>query len=121
VEQGGAHRQSYYQEVMHYPFRFTVASVDKQHADWRAARPSVIHWACVVSLAGSLRTLYLAEEAARAAAAGNDRPLNELVIVDDNQDQKFLAVIKEKFRELASGVRKGAPLVGEGEVSRVGT
>jgi hypothetical protein len=37
--------------------------------------------------------------------------LNELVVVDDNQDGKFLALIKEKFREMRSGVREGAPLV----------
>jgi hypothetical protein len=36
-----------------------------------------------------------------------------LVVVDDNQDQEFLAILKRKFRELASGCRAGASLVGK--------
>lgn len=90
-----------------------MASVDKQHADWRAAGASVIHWACTVSLASSLRPVYLQEEARRVQEAGKDHPLSELVVVDDNQDGKFLKIIKEKFRELRSGVRAGASLVGK--------
>jgi hypothetical protein len=98
---------------MHYPFRFAVASVDKQQADWQAAPGPVIHWACIVSLAASLRSVYLAEEASRAAAQGGNRPLKELVVVDDNKDGKFLALLKQKFREMRSGVRPGSPLVGK--------
>jgi hypothetical protein len=56
---------------------------------------------------------YLAEEASRAAAQGGNRPLNELVVVDDNKDGKFLALLKQKFREMRSGVRPGSPLVGK--------
>jgi hypothetical protein len=55
----GAHREAYLQEVMHYPFRFSVASVDKKQPDWREAGGPVIHWACIVSLAASLRAVYL--------------------------------------------------------------
>jgi hypothetical protein len=58
-------RRAYFQAVMAHPFRFAVASVDKQHPDWRAAGAPVIHWACVVSLAASLRGVYLEEEARR--------------------------------------------------------
>ena len=110
---GGGHRQAYCQEVMHYPFRFAVASVDKEHPEWREAGASVIHWACIISLATTLRAAYVQEEARRAAVAGNDHPLNELVIVDDNKDRKFLALIKKKFREMRSAVRAGASLVGK--------
>jgi hypothetical protein len=106
-------RIAYFQAAMGHPFRFAVASVDKQHADWRAAGASVVHWACAVSLAVSLRSVYLEEEARRVAAKGEDRPLNELVVVDNNRDSKFLSVIKQKFRELRSGVRSGASLVGK--------
>ena len=56
---------------------------------------------------------YRAEEETRAAATGTNRPLGELVVVDDNQDQGFLAVIKKEFRQLASGCRPGAALVGK--------
>ncbi len=106
-------RIAYFQAAMGHPFYFAVASVDKQHPEWRAAGRSVLHWACAVSLAASLRGVYLDEEARRAAAAGGDHPLNELVVVDDNQDRRFLAVIKRKFRQLRSGVRVESPLVGK--------
>jgi hypothetical protein len=105
-------RIAYFQAAMGYPFRFAVASVDKQDPEWRAAGGSVMHWACAVSLAVSLRTVYLEEEARRAATGGRHHPLNELVVLDNNQDGKFLAVIKQKFRELRSGVRAGSPLGG---------
>ena len=37
----------------------------------------------------------------------------DLVVVDNNQDHKFLGIIKQKFRELRSRVHPGAPLVGK--------
>ena len=74
---------------------------------------SVIHWACAVSLAASLRSAYRAEEARRVAVTGANQPLHELVILDDNRDRAFLAVVRQKFRELHSGVRPGASLVGK--------
>src|SRR5580700_1470150 len=55
-------RIAYFQAAMGHPFRFAVASVDKRHVEWRAASRSVIHWACAVSLAVSLRGVYLEEE-----------------------------------------------------------
>jgi hypothetical protein len=106
-------RVAYFQAAMGHPFRFTVASVDKQHPEWRAAGASVLHWACAVSLAVSLRGVYLEEEIRRAAETGRNRPLNELVVVDNNRDRRFLTVIKQKFREQRSGVRPGASLVGK--------
>jgi hypothetical protein len=106
-------RAAFFRAATHHPFRFAVASVDKHQPEWRAAGGPVIHWACVVSLAATLRPVYLREEARRAAASGGDHPLNELVVVDDNEDSKFLALIKRKFREMGSGVRAGSPLVGK--------
>jgi hypothetical protein len=106
-------RIAFFQAAMAHPFRFAAASVDKKHPEWRDAGPSVIHWACAVSLAASLRGVYLEEEKRRVKDAGGNRPLNELVIVDDNKDRKFLKIITKKFRELRSGVRRGTPLVGK--------
>ena len=96
---------------MKHPFRFAVASVDKGHPDWRTAGGPVIHWASVVSLSAALRPVYLAEEARRAKETGDNHPLNESVIVDDNEDADFLTLVKQKFRGLRSGVRTGSPLV----------
>ena len=106
-------RESFFRAAMGYPFRFAAASVDKNHRDWREAGGPVIHWACVVSLAATLRGVYLQEESRRVAIGGGNRPLSELVVVDDNRDGKFLSLVKEKFREMASGVRPGSPLVGK--------
>jgi len=106
-------RIAYLRAAMGFPFRFAVASVDKRHPDWRAAGGPVIHWACAVSLAATLRGVYLEEEARRAAIGEGVRPLNELVILDDCQDRSYLAIIKGKFRELRSGVREKWPLVGK--------
>ncbi len=106
-------RIAYFQAALGHPFRFAVASVDKRHPEWLAAGRSVLHWACAVSLAVSLRGVYLEEEARRAAAGGRNHPLNELVVLDDNGDRKFLAIVRSKFGELCSRVRPGSPLVGK--------
>ncbi len=112
----GAHperRKAFFEVALRHEFRFTAASVDKREGEWRYADRRGIHWACAVSLAATLRETYRAEEARRVKAAGHDRPLGELVVVDDNQDQKFLATVKEEFGGLASGCRPGASLVGK--------
>jgi hypothetical protein len=106
-------RADYFTVAMGHPFRFAVASVDKRQPEWRAAGGPIIHWACIVSLAASLRRVYLEEEARRVIAVGGNHPLIELVVVDDNRDGKFLALVKKKFREMHSGVRAGSPLVGK--------
>ena len=106
-------RLSFFRAAMAHHFKFTVSSVDKQHPEWRAADGADIHRACAVSLAGSLRRVYLEEEARRSKESGGDHPLNELVIVDDNRDSNFLTIIKQTFREMRSGVRSGSPLVGK--------
>jgi hypothetical protein len=105
-------REAFFRAAMRHAFRFAATSLDKRTEDWRTADRRAIHWACAVSLAVTLGPTYREEEAARALA-GTDRPLNELVVVDDNQDKAFLAVIKKKFRELASARRPGRPLVGK--------
>jgi hypothetical protein len=90
----GAHperRKAFLEVALRHEFRFAAASVDKQQGEWRNADSKDIHWACAVSLAAILRQTYHVEEARRVKASGHDRPLGELVVVDDNQDQKFLA------------------------------
>lgn len=106
-------REGFFQAALRHEFRFAVASVDKTRVSWDAA---VIHWATAVSLAACLRSTYHREEAGRGAA-GDHGPLNELVVVDDNQDRQFLEVVKRVFRDLNQGHRAGqktgAPLIGK--------
>jgi hypothetical protein len=105
-------RVAFLRAALRHEFRFTAASLDKRQGEWREADRGTIHWACAVSLAATLRPTYRGEEEARAAA-GHDRPLNELVVVDDNQDKRFLDVLKRKFRELTSARHPGHSLVGK--------
>lgn len=103
-------REGFYRAALRHEFRFAAASVNKSGLDWDA---TVIHWATAVSLAACLRATYHHEEERR----GKDGPLDELVVVDDNQDRQFLEVVKRVFRDLNQGSRPGqkpgAPLVGK--------
>ncbi len=103
-------REAFIHEALRHEFRFAVACLDKQAEGWRDAERSGIYWACTVSLAALLRPTYRAEEA-RRVTAGRARPLNELVVVDDNEDRQFLAAVKRAFGGLDSGTRPGSPMI----------
>jgi len=105
-------REAFFRAAMCHEFRFAAVSVDKREGEWRTADRGTIHRACAVAVAATLRSTYLADEDARVAA-GKYRPLSELVVVDDNQDQEFLTVVRKKFRDMSSGCRPGASLVGK--------
>jgi hypothetical protein len=92
------HRQAFFQAVMMHEFRFAVSSIDKRDGDWATATKQAFHWASTVSLAGSLRQTYLAAHRAMVAG-GRNRPLDELVVVDDNQDKGFLQMVRERHSE----------------------
>jgi len=113
-----ARRVAYFREALRHPFRFTVASVAKRHPEWRNAATRNIHYACAVTLAVDLRGAYLAEEAARRDATGRSAPLNELVIVDDNKDARYLKIVAESFQGLQSGVCEGKRLVAKVKFER---
>jgi hypothetical protein len=53
--------------------------------------------ACLSELAARLRPIYQAAEIERG------EPLRERIVVDQNQDRKYLNWVKEKFREIKSG------------------
>lgn len=105
-------REAFYRAAMRQPFRFTVASIDKRTEDWSHADGPAIHWAAAVSLAATLRPIYMAEYLGRAAR-GESGPLNELVVVDDNQDRDFLAMVRETFRTLGQRCQPRVFLVGK--------
>ena len=105
-------REAFFQSAMHHQFRFAAVSVDKRLGEWRTANRSKIHRACVCALAQTLRPIYVAEENARVII-GVKRPLSDLVVVDDNNDNKFLSMVSKKFREMPSVYRPKASLVGK--------
>jgi hypothetical protein len=100
-------REAFFDEAIKHGFRFAAASVDKREGEWLTADRQAIYWACTVSLASLLRQTYREEEARRAS----HRPLNELVVVDDNEDPVFMATVKWTFAGLKSAVRPRSPLI----------
>ena len=105
-------REAFLQAAMHHEFRFAVSSIDKRAGEWPTASKDAYHWASAVDLAATLRPIYLAAYLARVRA-GDGGPLNELVVVDDNRDKQFLAIIKQKFRELGHKCQPPVFLVGK--------
>src|SRR5205823_4540099 len=88
-----------------------VSSIDKRRGDWTTAEREAMHQASAVVLASSLRPAYLGEWEARCRPAG--RPLKDPIIVDNNRDRRFLAIVREKFLELGSACDPRAVLVGK--------
>lgn len=105
-------RHAFFQAAMRHEFRFTVATIDKRLGDWPTAPARVFHWATSVALAATLRPVYLAAYQARVAVGGTG-PLNELVVVDDNEDKGFLEMVRETFRGLGTLCQPRAYLVGK--------
>jgi hypothetical protein len=102
-------REAFFRVAMLHEFRFAASSIDKRAGEWPTADRETFFWASAVALAATLRPTYRAAEAAK----GGDTPLHELVVVDDNRDKAFLAMIKKEFRALESGCGPGASLVGK--------
>jgi hypothetical protein len=105
-------RRAFYQAAMRHPFQFAVSSIDKRVGNWRAAGTPAFHWASAVALAATLRPTCLAAYRARVEA-GYSGPLNELVVVDDNGDKRFLARIRETFRGLGRTCLPPVYLIGK--------
>jgi hypothetical protein len=106
-------RRAFFKAILDHEFRFAICGYDKSRIENGSLEPQGFHWGCAVALATDLKETYRQAEAERAAALKKPAALNDLVVVDDNQDRKFLAEIKKAFRALASGVRPGGKLIGK--------
>jgi hypothetical protein len=105
-------REAFFQAAMQHEFRFAATSIDKRHEDWRDASSHAYHWATTTHLASSLRQTYLEAHRAMVAAGHGDR-LDELVVVDNNGDKRFLAMVRETFRGLGSACVPPVFLIGK--------
>ena len=76
-------------------FRFAVCSVAKV-GHWAGVPKSALYYATTMTLAATFRPLYLTNE----ALAGARVP--ELVTVDENNDDTFLAAVNHAFHRLTS-------------------
>jgi hypothetical protein len=100
-------REGFLREALELDFRFAVSTIDKRDRYWARALRREILWACVTDLAAMLRLVYLeAEVDARS-------PARELVIVDNNDDRDFLALVKQQFRVMESSKKPGQSLLGK--------
>jgi len=95
-------RQAFYRTVLNYPFRFTLASFNKQ-AVWRD-RPDrrLLFQACSVCLAATLRMHYALTEATLLPDRRNRKRLNEAVVVDNNADPVFMEEVHAAFLPLGT-------------------
>jgi Protein of unknown function (DUF3800) len=106
-------RRAFFKAVLEHDFRFAICGYDKTRLEQGSLESQGFHWGCSVALATDLKETYLKAEAEKAAALKKPVALNDLVVVDDNQDRKFLAEVKKAFRALASGVHPGGKLIGK--------
>jgi hypothetical protein len=106
-------RRAFFKAVLEHEFRFAVSGYDKSRMESGSLDPRGFHWGCAVALATDLKETYLKAEADKAAALNKPTALNDLVVVDDNQDRRFLAEIKKAFRALESRVHPGGKLIGK--------
>jgi hypothetical protein len=106
-------RRAFFEAVLEHDFRFAICGYDKTGLEAGSLDSQGFHWGCSVALATDLKETYLRAEAEMAVGLKKPAALNDLVVVDDNQDRKFLAEIKKAFRALASGVHPGGKLIGK--------
>ena len=107
------HRRAFFKATLEHEYRFAICGYDKTRLAQGSLEPQGFHWGCSVVLATDLKETYREAEAKAARALKKPAALNELVVVDDNQDRKFLAEIKYTFRALASAVHPGGKLIGK--------
>jgi hypothetical protein len=92
-------REAFFKAAMKYDFRFAYSAIDKNVADWRSSSKQAFHWATSTELAATLRPNYMLQIEANLKRTGR-KPAKELILVDDNRDKQFLAMIEESFQSL---------------------
>lgn len=97
-------REAFFTIAMSQDFRFAFSSVDKRG---NPASARELHWTCITELAAILRPIYYQAEECR------ESPLKELIVVDNNDDKQFLAMIKQQFRAIKSKRRPGSSMIGK--------
>lgn len=99
-------REAFFLLALQHAFVFAFCSIDKTKGHWRSAPTREQHWATATDLSASLRATYHAAEALRP-----ERPLRDPILVDDNEDQRFLEAIRVAFHGLRSNLHPGGAMV----------
>jgi Protein of unknown function (DUF3800) len=98
-------REAFLAAALAQEFRFVVSSIDKNKDEWASASRAEQHASCAVELAALLRPIYCVAENKKGSR------LKEPVVVDDNADREFLAIVRQKFRGLSSDLWPGSQMV----------
>jgi len=107
-------RIPFYQTAINCGFFFTTCSYDKTRIiPAGSIEKDEFFWGCATTLAAYLRQVYLRAEMEKCDKEGKPVPLREQVMVDDNEDPKFLKAIKTAFRGLKSGSCPKTNLIGQ--------
>jgi len=101
-------REAFFNSALTQEFRFAFSRIDKTDPYWNFTDGPEQHWACTTELAALLRPIYC------RAIEGRSTSYKERIVVDDNADDAFLAVVKRQFRglRLKSTCQRESPLVG---------
>ena len=99
-------RRAFFELALNFDFKFVVCSIDKTAGHWRTAPAGEQHWATAAVLSAYLHDIYLAAQATQPG-----RPFHDPVLVDDNRDRRFLAIVRREFRGLTSRLYPGSSLV----------
>jgi hypothetical protein len=100
-------RAAFFDAVLQHEFRFAVATIDKHDTSAGFQDTTDVYRAAGVLLAATLRPIYLH---ASPPPAG---PTKELIVLDDNGDRCFLAVVGRAFRELGERCEPPVSCIGK--------
>jgi hypothetical protein len=97
-------RHAFFDVALHHDFQFSVCAIDKTQGRWRTVPTREQHWAAATCIAVLLRDVY-------HSAERPERPLNDPVVVDRNDDRGFLGIVGTQLRGLKSRLHPALPMV----------
>lgn len=91
------HRAAFFQAVLRHEFRFATVSLDKSRLVWESSSARTCLWLTTTALATILRPVYSGRFDSDPASYRKER-----VTLDDNEDQDYLTIAKDSFRNLGT-------------------
>ena len=113
-------RRSFFEAVMRHDFRFAFGMIDKSLAQFATYNTADCHRHLATEIAASLRPHYLSAYRKRIAETPYRSP-NELITVDNNDDNRFLSAIKDKFQPLGRAEPVPLSLIGKVKFCKSGS
>jgi hypothetical protein len=92
-------RSLFFETVLPLSFKFTMCSIDKRSLSCHSLSKDIICRTAVQGLVDQLTPWYLHAEEAKEGTAG----LNENIVYDECNDNKYVKNLEQKFKSLISG------------------